>query len=282
MLLPKVRTPESRRMITLEVRRTERLTPTFTNVTLAGPELKHLTPMGFDQGVRLFFPREGQRELRMPSRSNGTWMAELLLLPKSRRPWVRNFTVRRARPESDEVDIEFALHGDTPAADWALRARPGDPAGIYDLGMTYLPPADAEWQLLVGDESAVPAILAILEDAPASLVAEVFLEVPGTADFRADITAPEGVRVHWLARDGENRPGRAALEAVRAVRAVGTVGTVGTVKEPPLRPGRSYTWVAGESGLATGLRRHLVNDRGVPKSDIAFFGYWRHGHSSPG
>nr|WP_308204123.1 SIP domain-containing protein [Goodfellowiella coeruleoviolacea] len=45
---------------------------------------------------------------------------------------------------------------------------------------------------------------------------------------------------------------------------------------------RMITWVAGEAKLATGLRRHLVNDRGVPKSDIAFFGYWRHGRSSPG
>lgn len=258
-------------MITLEVRGTRKLTPGFTNVTLGGPELEHLVPMGFDQGVRLFFPREGQDELRMPSRSNGTWMAELLLLPKSRRPWVRNFTVRSVRPESGELDVEFALHGDTPASAWARRARPGDPAGIYDIGMTYLPPDDAAWQLLVGDESALPAILAILEDAPASLVAEVFLEVGRTADFRTDLSAPEGVRVHWLARDGaQSPPGRAALEAVRESSL------------PSLPQGRSYTWVAGESRLATGVRRHLVNDRGVPKSDIAFFGYWRHGHSSPG
>lgn len=270
-MLPKMRAPESRRMITLEVRRNERLTPGFSVITLGGPELEHLTPTGFDQTVRLFFPREGQDGLRMPSLSNEAWMAELMMLPKARRPWVRNFTIRRARPEQREVDIEFALHGDSPASAWARRARPGDPAGIFDMGVSYLPPAHAEWQLLAGDESAVPAILAILEDAPASLAAEVFLEVPATADFRPDITAPDGVRVHWLARNGtataDAVPGRQALEAVR---------------ESALRPGRSYTWVAGEAGLATGLRRHLVRDRGVPKRDIAFFGYWRHGRSSPG
>ncbi|MFC4498823.1 MULTISPECIES: siderophore-interacting protein [Streptomyces] len=273
-MLPKVRSPETRRMITLEVSRTTRVTPGFATVTLSGRELEHLTPMGFDQAVRLFFPREGQDALRMPSFSNEAWMAELLLTPKARRPWVRNFTIRRARPEVGEVDIEFALHGDGPASAWARRVRPGDPAGIFDMGVSYLPPAHAEWQLLVGDDSAVPAILAILEDAPASLVAEVYLEVPGPEDFRTDLTAPEGVRVHWLARTGEAnrsaaapRPGRLALEAVRA---------------SPLRPGRFYTWVAGESGLATGLRRHLVHDRAVPKADIAFIGYWRHGRSSPG
>ncbi|MFD0021316.1 siderophore-interacting protein [Streptomyces sp. NPDC058382] len=267
-MLPKVRAPESRRMITLEVLRNTPLTPSFSAITLGGPELEHLTPMGFDQIVRLFFPREGQNGLRMPSRSNESWMVELLLLPKSRRPWVRNFTIRSVRPELGELDIEFALHGDTPASVWARGARPGDPAGIFDMGISYLPPAHASWQLLAGDDSSVPAILAILEHAPASLEAEVFLEVPSSADFRSDITAPEGVKVHWLARDGSRAlPGRAALEAV---------------KGSDLRPGRFYTWVAGESGLATGVRRHLVQERGVPKPDIAFFGYWRHGRSSPG
>ncbi|MFJ8747938.1 siderophore-interacting protein [Streptomyces sp. NPDC102441] len=267
-MLPKVQSPKSRRMITLEVRRTTVTTPNFLTVTLGGPEIGHLLPTGSDQGVRLFFPRAGQAGLTMPTLSSEAWMAQVLLLPKSRRPWVRNYTVRRIRPESAELDIEFALHGDTPACSWALGARPGDPAGVFDIGMTYLPPADAVGQLLVADESAVPAVLAILEDAPASLVAEVFLEVPETADIRKDAEAPEGVRVHWLARDGSDAlPGRLALDAVKAAT---------------LPPGRSYTWAAGESGLVTGVRRHLVRDRGVPKPDIAFHGYWRNGRSSPG
>jgi hypothetical protein len=50
-----------------------------------------------------------------------------------------------------------------------------------------------------------PAILAILEHAPASLAADVILEVPTTADIRPDITAPEGVRVHWVACNGVGR-----------------------------------------------------------------------------
>ncbi|MEU0844437.1 siderophore-interacting protein [Streptomyces sp. NPDC005962] len=268
-MLPKVRAPETRRMITLEVRGNTKPTPNFSTVTLGGAELEHLKPMGFDQTVRLFFPREGQDRLRMPTLSNEAWMAELLLLPKSRRPWVRNYTIRQARPELGEVDIEFALHGDTPASTWARHARPGDPAGIFDMGVSYLPPPHAERQLLVGDESAVPAILAILEHAPASLAADVVLEVPTTADVRPHLTAPEGARVHWVPRDDANTPpGRLALEAAKAL--------------PPPPPGRSYTWVAGESALATGLRRHLVRAGGVPKPDVAFQGYWRHGRPSPG
>jgi NADPH-dependent ferric siderophore reductase len=255
-------------MITLEVLANTRLTANFATITLGGVELEHLQPMGYDQAVRLFFPREGQESLRMPSFSNEAWMAEILLVPKTRRPWVRNFTIRRFRPELGEVDIEFVLHSDTPASIWAQRVRPGDPAGIFDMGVSYLPPGGASSQLLVGDESAVPAILAILEQAPASLVADVFLEVPETADIRPDLVVPDGVNVRWLARDGADRvPGTLALE---------------TVKKALLPRAPSYTWVAGESKLPTGLRRHLVNDRGVPKQAIAFIGYWRHGRSSPG
>jgi NADPH-dependent ferric siderophore reductase len=253
-------------MIALEVVANTRLSPGFTSVTLGGPELAELELAGHDQAVRLFFPREGQERLRMPTLSHEGWMAELLLQPKSRRPWVRNYTIRRARP--GEVDVEFALHGDAPAAGWARGARPGDPAGVFDLGVTHLPPPEADWQLLAGDESAVPAILAILEHASDDLVAEVFLEVRETADVRPDVVAPPGVRVHWLPRDdADRRPGTLALE---------------TIKEAALPPGRSYTWVAGEAKLATGLRRHLVQDRGFPKSAVAFLGYWRQGRASPG
>ncbi|MFK0248767.1 siderophore-interacting protein [Amycolatopsis azurea] len=254
-------------MITLEVRERVLLSPNFASVTLGGPALKDLVATGADQTVRLFFPREGQRRLRMPTFSNETWMAELMMLPKSVRPWVRNLTLRRARPADDEIDIEFALHENSPMCDWARGARPGDPAGIFDMGTSYRSPDDVGAQLVVADESALPAALAILDDAPESLVAEVFLEVPTAADIRRYDTT-EGVRIHWLSRDDpERRPGTLALEAVQRAA---------------LPPGRFYTWVAGESRLATSLRRHLVSERGAAKADISFAGYWRHGWSSPG
>jgi len=255
-------------MITLEVRRRESLTPGFASVTFGGPALRDLVVAGGDQAVRLFFPREGQAALRMPTASSEAWMAQVLLMPKSVRPQVRNMTIRRVRPADEEVDIEFALHGDSPMSSWVRRVRPGDLAGIFDMGTTYRPPDDVRSRLLVGDETALPAILAILDQAPPSLTAEVHLEVPTAADVR-DVPVPPGVRVHWYSRDDVpgQRPGSVVLEAVR--RAV-------------LPPGRVYAWVAGESRLATSVRRHLVNDRGVPKADISFAGYWRHGWSAPG
>ncbi|MEU1299137.1 MULTISPECIES: siderophore-interacting protein [Streptomyces] len=254
-------------MITVEVRRREFLTPGFASVTLGGPAVRDLVVAGNDQAVRLFFPREGQTALRMPTVSNEAWIAQLMLLPKSVRPWVRNLTIRRARPADDEIDIEFAVHGDSPMSSWVRRAEPGDPAGIFDIGTMYRLPEHAEGQLLVGDETALPAILSILDGTPPSLATEVYLEVAAAADIRS-VEAPAGARIHWFSRDDEDlRPGTLALDAVRRAS---------------LPSGRFYIWVAGESRLATTLRRHLVNDRGVPKRDISFFGYWRLGRSTPG
>jgi NADPH-dependent ferric siderophore reductase len=267
-VIPKVKRARQRRMIPLEVTANVRLSPSFTRLTLGGEALSGLSRTGLDHTVRLFFPRHGQVGLWLPSRESDAWMPETLIQPKSRRPWVRNYTVREHRPEAQELDIEFALHGDDgPASAWATRARPGDPAGVFEEGHSYLPPEDADRQLLVGDESALPAILAILEAAPPTLTGDVFVEVPETADIRTGIACPPGVRVRWLPRDGAGSiPGALALDAVRGA--------------PGLSP--AYTWVAGEAKLATGVRRHLVGDRGLAKSGIAFIGYWRHGRSSPG
>lgn len=266
-MIPKVHLPESRTMSMLEVRRREFLTPGFASVTLGGPAVRDLTVAGNDQAVRLFFPREGQCALRMPTVSNEAWVAQLMLMPKSVRPWVRNLTIRRVRPAAEEIDIEFALHGDSPMASWVRRARPGDPAGIFDTGTMYRLPEHARGQLLVGDESALPAILSILDGTPPALPTEVYLEVATAADIRS-VETPAGTRVHWLSRDDDElRPGALAVDAVRRAT---------------LPSGRFYTWVAGESRLATTVRRHLVNDRGVPKRDIVFIGYWRLGRSAPG
>jgi NADPH-dependent ferric siderophore reductase len=266
-VIPRVHLPESRTMITLEVRRREFLSPGFASVALGGPVVRDLVAVGVDQAVRLFFPREGQRALRMPTVSNETWVVQLMLLPISLRPWVRNLTIRRVRPADDEIDIEFALHGDSPLSSWVRGAEPGDQAGIFDIGTMYRLPEHARGRLLIGDESALPAVLSILETTPPSPATEVYLEVASAADIRS-VQAPAGARVHWFSRDDEElRPGSLVLDAVRRAS---------------LPPGPFYTWVAGESRLATTVRRHLVDERGVSKRDISFFGYWRLGRSSPG
>lgn len=266
--MSRVKPPERRAMIRATVARTSRTSRNFVTVTLTGDELARFEPQGFDQCVRLFFRRDGQDVLTMPTFSNNAWLAQFLLTRTAHRPWVRNYTVRAFRTDPLEMDIEFALHGDAgPASVFATSARPGDPVGVFDEGIGYLPGKDATRQLLVADESAVPAALAILEHAPDTLHADVYLEVPHADDVR-ELDTRDTVTVHWLARDGSGDvPGKLALDTIRAT----------TLPQPP-----HYTWVAGESALATGVRRHLVQERSVPKSTVSFIGYWRHGKASPG
>ncbi|TMR91504.1 siderophore-interacting protein [Nonomuraea basaltis] len=257
-------------MLRAAVSRTECTSPSFVTLTVQGPDLADFDPMGFDQACRLFFRRDGQRELAMPTASHNGWLAQFMLMRSATRPWVRLYTVRAFRPEECELDIEFVLHGDAgPASAFASRARPGDPVGLFPEGIGYVPTPTAQSQLLVADESAVPALLSILEQAPADLTGDAYLEVPTGDDIRP-VPAPAGVTVHWLPRDDHSAiPGRLALQTLTS-----------SWKLPPEQ--RIYCWVAGESGLATGLRRHLVKEQGVPKSDVSFLGYWKHGKSSPG
>ncbi|WP_072690652.1 siderophore-interacting protein [Rhodococcus marinonascens] len=265
--------PQNRQISSARVVAGKKISPNFVRVTIAGDELSSVSPMGFDQWFRMFVPQQGQRTLRLPTSASGFWYAQYKLMAKDLRPVVRNYTIRDFRAagagmfgDTTEIDIDFASHGDLgPASAWARTATAGDEVAILDEGLIYNPTPGAEWQLLVGDESALPAMAGIMNSARRDLRAEVFIEIPD-ADDAQDVRVGDGVNVHWLIRgDATARPGALALH---------------TVMEAELPAGPSYTFVAGESGLATALRRHLVSDRGVPKSDIAFTGYWRHGHAS--
>jgi NADPH-dependent ferric siderophore reductase len=239
-------------MLTLTVQERERVSPHFVRLTLGGDDFRHLEQSGYDQSGRLFFG-DG---VVLPSSER--WMLQYALLPARRRPRVRTYSIRRFRPGA--FDIEIAVHAGAPGADWAVAAEPGERVAFLDEGSSYRRTPNATWQLLAGDESALPAILAILERS-ADVPAEVFLEVPTRADVR-----PQVAGVHWLPRDDPAmKPGALVVPAVRAAS---------------LRPGPFYAWTAGESSLATGVRRHLVTERGVPRSDVAFAGYWRYGRAS--
>jgi NADPH-dependent ferric siderophore reductase len=172
-------------------------------------------------------------------------------MPAARRPTVRNYTVRYADRARRRLDIDFVLHGDSgPASAWAGRARPGDRIGVLSDGCRYRP-GDADWQLLIGDETALPAIASIHEGLRTPAL--TFLEV-GDAQDEVELVG----EVTWLHRSGPR--GARVLAALRALDFPGGV---------------PYVWVAGESGLATSVRRHLVNERGIDKERIYFCGYWR-------
>jgi NADPH-dependent ferric siderophore reductase len=235
------------------------------------------------------------------------WYAAWRTLPEDRRNPIRTYTVRAVRPADREVDVDLVLHGDGgPASRFAGRARVGDrivvlgPNRRYgDLhgGLEFRPPAGHVGPtLLAGDATAVPAVLSVLAALPADASGEVVLEVPDTTDIAvgAGIGVPPGVRVTWLVRQGHAASGLheavdGALDRITESSAgIALESRTASLLEPephellwdvPEAPGVGglYAWIAGESSLVTGLRRHLVRDLGVDRRSVAFMGYWREG-----
>ncbi|MFI6301878.1 siderophore-interacting protein [Amycolatopsis thailandensis] len=241
-----------------------RLTPHMSRVTFSGASLVDQAP---DQYLKVFFPQPGQSEPVLPAPLSGdevySWYRTYLAMPDDVRPPMRTYTVRALRPSVQEVDIDFVLHGDEgPASTWASGASEGDkvaflgPHGLYDV------PEGTNWQLLIGDETAIPAIGAIVEALPAGTRALVYVEI-GDREDRQVFETQGTVELHWVVR-GSQPIGEAVLDAVRKAELPG---------------GTAYAWISGEAKMVKLARRHLVRERGIDKRAICFTGYWRQGMS---
>ncbi|WP_233159222.1 siderophore-interacting protein [Actinophytocola xanthii] len=249
-----------------EVVGVRQLTPHLRRITLGGPALAGIASAGLDQRIKLFFPLPGQIDPVVPEGPD--WYTEYRAMPEHRRPFMRTYTIRAFRPELLELDVDIVLHGDTgPGSTWAGAAAPGDRVAILApdarhspiLGFEFRPPADTEWVLLAGDDTALPAIAAIIEAQPAGRLVLAFVEVGSPAEM-LPVTSAAEVRMTWLSRAGRPPAGVGLLrEAIRRTE---------------LPAGKPYVWLAGESSAITDLRRHLVNDREIDKELVYFSGYW--------
>ncbi|ALJ20409.1 siderophore-interacting protein [Microbacterium sp. No. 7] len=253
--------PAVQRMLRGEVLRREQVSPHVLRITIGDGELDAFAPMGFDQWFRFFFPRDGQAEFRLPGRGDLIGYAQFLATPARVRPHMRNYSVRELRREGSgtRIDIDLVLHAGGVASGWARSARPGTQIAVLDEGIGFAPTPDAARFLLVGDETALPAIAGICASLPDTARGVAVIEIPDPAD-RQDLRAPQGVEIRWLPRAPGSRPGASALAHVEHDDGLSSSGT--------------YAFAAGEASLATGVRRHLVA-RGIPKADVAFCGYWR-------
>ncbi|SDN99839.1 siderophore-interacting protein [Geodermatophilus sp. DSM 45219] len=283
-----------------------RLGPSFVRLTLTGPELAGFGAAGGDQRFKLVLPRDDAGLDRLRDRGQD-WYREFCAMPEEQRPVIRTYTVRAVRPERAELDVDVVLHGIAdghagPAASWAAAAVPGDrivllgpdrPGSGRPWGVEWAPPPGARSLLLAGDETAVPAVCAILESLggpPRSVTA--LLEVPEAGDAM-NVALPAGATLRWLARDGAPRGSR-LVPAVHA--ALCELGIASTPAAPPEEVGDEllwevpeggsgddgaasgcYAWLAGEAGVVKTLRRRLVGDLGVPRGAVAFMGYWKLG-----
>lgn len=309
---PIIRPRPAYRSFRAAVARAERLSPHFVRVTFAGEELADFGTAGLDQRVKLVFPIEGRGFADFPEGED--WYRAWRELPAERRNVFRTYTVRAVRPHLREIDVDFALHGDLgPASAWAARAAAGDELIIIGpderspdraVGIDFRP-GIVDTVLLAGDETAAPAICAILEQLPADASGAALIEVPSAEDV-LPVAAPAAVEVRWLARSAADAVhGERLVPAVRdwvarattpsdaapatdasaaaalaaAERADGDDVPLWDVPEGRSLDGACYAWLAGEASVITALRRFLVRDAGLDRRQVAFMGYWRRGRA---
>jgi NADPH-dependent ferric siderophore reductase len=288
------------RVFSVRVAAVTSLTPHFVRVTLTGDELGAFSSVGLDQRIKVVLPIPGLGFTDLPDGED--WYAAWRALPDEARNPLRTYTVRSFRPDAHELDIDFVAHGDAgPASRWVSSCRVGDelrivgpavPSSPAELptGAAEFAPGSANRILLAGDETAAPAICAILEALDVSTVGHVFIEVPTDAD-RLPVTAPAGVEVRWIARNGASH-GVRMTDQVHAWASTAVAGGACSSSDelvdvdvdqqvlwdiPPVTDSQLYAWIAGEAGCIKELRRHLVRGVGLDRKQVAFMGYWRHG-----
>ncbi|MGW4158921.1 siderophore-interacting protein [Streptomyces sp. NPDC004788] len=240
-----------------QVIRTERITPHMVRLVLGGPGLDTFETGDYtDHYVKLLFAPEG---VEYPAPFDMERIrAEF---PREQWPTTRTYTVRAWDAAQRELTVDFVVHGDEGlAGPWAARAQPGDTIRFLGPGGGYAPDTAADWHLLAGDESALPAIATALERLPEGAVVHAFLEVADASEEQKFATAA-GVEVTWLHR-GSRPVGEALIDAVRGL---------------DFPAGDVHVFVHGEAGFVKELRRHLRIDREVPRERLSISGYWRLG-----
>lgn len=256
----------------LEVIRAEDVTPRMRRLVLGGPQLRAfqrdgrdlpaLLSRGFDDEIKLFFPDPETGALNLPVQGDRT-----LYWPRDPRPTARTYTVRQHDPVRGELTVDLVRHPGGVATPWADACAPGDALWIAGPKMGMLPPEGADWLLVLGDETALPAIARWLEELPADARAQVFIEVADPAEEQP-LTAPPGVHLSWLHRGGP-APGQRNL-------------LLEAVTEAPWWPGTPFVWAAGEATALRPIRRHLREVRGVAPEFTDITGYWRRPAGQPG
>jgi NADPH-dependent ferric siderophore reductase len=223
----------------LTVTRTEAVTPVIRRVWFASDDLSAFTGSEWtDRYVKLQFPDA-----------------------------VRTYTALYPDVAAGTLAIDFVTHGDEGVAGpWAQAAQPGDEIEARGPGGGYRPEPTADWHLLAGDESALPAITAALEALPAGAVARVVILVED-ADHVPALPLPAGAELTVLHR-ATLAEGESLGAAVRALEWL---------------PGRVHAFAHGEAHeVMHGIRPYLLQERGLGRDQVSVSGYWRRGRTEEG
>jgi len=234
----------------LEVLRVVDLTPRMRRITLGGPELAGFISQGSDDHVKLFFPQTVEEQAALENLQLSAGLKGNVMPP------MRDYTPRRYDLNTFELDIDFVLHGDGPAASWAAQAQPGQYLHIGGPRGSMVVPDIFDSYLLVGDETALPAIARRLEELPANRRALVVIEVENVLEEQL-LNSAASVDVIWVHRDV---PGEDLLSTVEGLK---------------IPAGELYAWVATESALSRKVRRVLLDTHGLNEEFVKAVGYWR-------
>lgn len=238
------------------VKAIEELTPRMRRITFTGPDLADYPNDGPGTHVKILLAPPGAEKVEVPQLGpdGAGWPPTG---PDA--PLRRTFTPRLIDTDAQELVIDFALHSDHdgPASQWATEAKIGDAIVVTGGRGPYRIDPAAPWTLIVGDETALPAIATILEDAPAATVV-LMIEVEDASDEMALPLTPNST-ITWVHRAGRTA-GHAVVEAVAAAK---------------LPEGAGNAWVGIEAASMRAVRRQLIADRGFTRDRLATRAYWK-------
>lgn len=236
----------------LEVSSSRNLTPHMKRVVFSGEDLSDF-PENYESGyIKLLFSREGTALQNITD-------IEALAPAK---PMMRTYTVRTFTAEKKELTVDFVLHPESegPASKWAAEAKPGDEIMMAGPGPAKLVDNDADWFLLAGDMTSLPAISCNLEQLPDSARGYAVLEVTTEDDIQA-ITFPAGIEIIWVVKN-HDRSSQPFVDVIQ--------------KLDWLR-GTPYVWCACEFSVMRTLRKYFKDDRHIDRQSMYISSYWKSG-----
>lgn len=247
----------------LHVLRVERLTLHMQRIVFGGSELDGFLSSSPEDHVKLFFPNSKGQLVPPKMGPDGP------IYPTDREPSpMRDYTPREYDAERGELTIDFVLHGDGPASTWAAQAKAGQSLVIAGPRGSFIVADDFDHYVLIGDETALPAMGRWLEVMPANATVTLLAEIPDRAD-RQSLRSNAHFDVQWLERQGADAATSNLLETA--------------LRRLPIPAGDTFYWIATESQRARHLRQYLSDERGVPKDWLKASGYWqRDGDESEG
>ncbi|WP_192954854.1 siderophore-interacting protein [Gallaecimonas mangrovi] len=249
---PVIKNRKPPRLIT--VHSSTRLTPNMQRVIFSGDNLNDFPEGQEGANFKLLLPQPGDA------------LPDLNAFPagEGKKPIVRTYTVRRYDAATQQLTVDFALHGDQhmgPASQFAVNAKAGDQVGIAGPGPKKLSTLDADWFLFAADMSAIPAAAAVIEELPQDAKGYAFFEIP-SADDKQPIDAPAGLSITWLINPDAQNPSSQQLDAIKAI---------------DWPSGRPSIFAAGEGNTVRALRRYFLDEHNIERKAMYASPYWKIG-----